>query len=158
MANFNFNKAIVGGRLTSDPELKQTTTGISVTTFTVAVNRKASKAGTERAADFITCVAWRNTAEFITKFFRKGSSICVVGSIQTRTWTDAQNQKRYSTEVVVEEASFVDSIAESRGAPGGNAAAAYNPYDDAYASQSFSSSAEESSKFEELINDDDLPF
>lgn len=112
MANFNINKTILGGRLTADPELKQTPSGVSVCQFSLAVNRRFSKEG-EQQTDFINCVAWRNTAEFISKYFRKGSSLCVVGQIQTRSWTDSNNQKRYVTEVLVDEALFVDSKNDS---------------------------------------------
>ena len=85
MANFNFNKVILGGRLTADPELKTTPSGVSVTSFTVAVNRRFSgKNGEETQADFINVTAWRQNAEFITRYFHKASSICVVGTIQTR--------------------------------------------------------------------------
>lgn len=108
MANFNFNKVILGGRLTADPELKQTTSGVAVLSFTIAVNRRYQKEG-EAQTDFINCQAWRQTAEFITKFFRKGSSISVVGSVQTRTWTDNDGNKKYATDIVVDEAYFVDS-------------------------------------------------
>ncbi len=108
MANFNLNKVILGGRLTADPELKQTPSGVPVCQFSLAVNRRYSKEG-EQPTDFINCVAWRNTAEFISKYFRKGSSLCIAGQIQTRTWTDSANQKRYATEVLVDEAMFVDS-------------------------------------------------
>ena len=110
MANFNFNRVILGGRLTADPELKTTGTGVSVTSFTIAVNRRFSGKNSEEAqADFINCTAWRQQAELITRYFRKGSSICVVGSIQTRSWTDNNGAKRYATEVVVDEVNFVDS-------------------------------------------------
>ena len=94
MANFNINKVILGGRLTADPELKQTPQGVAVTSFSIAVNRK----GKEAQTDFINCVAWRQTADFICRFFKKGSSICISGSVQTRTWNDQQNNKRYATE------------------------------------------------------------
>ena len=107
MANFNLNKVILGGRVTADPELKRTPQGVSVTSFSIAVNRRGKDAQT----DFINCVAWRQTAEFICKFFKKGSSICVSGSIQTRTYEE-RNTKRYITEVVAEEAFFVDSKSE----------------------------------------------
>lgn len=126
MANFNFNKVILGGRLTADPELKTTPSGIPVTTFTVAVNRRfGGKNGEESPADFFNVTAWRQTAEFIVKFFRKASSICVVGSLQTRTWTDQNGQKRYATEIVADEAYFVDAKNEM---PGQNVAgASYSP-------------------------------
>jgi single-strand DNA-binding protein len=113
MANFNLNKVILGGRLTADPELKQTPSNIPVCQFSIAINRKKQKDQTEQQADFINCVAWRTTAEFISKYFRKGSSICVIGAIQTRSWTDQQNNKRYATEVVIDEVMFVDSKNES---------------------------------------------
>ena len=144
MANFNFNKVILGGRLTQDPELKQTPSAIAVTSFSIAVNRRSTKENEAQAqnADFINCVAWRNTAEFICRYFKKGSSICVTGSLQTRTWTDGQGAKRYATEVVIDEAHFVDSKGEAGPAFGAPAFA----------------SPEAAPKFEELSNDDDLPF
>lgn len=141
MANLNLNKTILGGRLTADPELKQTPSGVAVCSFTLAVNRKYAKEG-EQNTDFINCVAWRNTAEFISKYFKKGSSLCIVGNIQTRTWTDQNNQKRYATEVIVDEALFVDSKSDGGQAqPGG-----YVP--DAYTAPNF----------EEIGADDELPF
>ena len=104
------NKVILVGRLTADPELRQTQSGVSSCRFTVAVDRKfTDKNSGERQADFITCVAWRQTASFIGSYFRKGSKIALVGSLQTRTYDDNQGQKRYVTEVVVEEAEFADS-------------------------------------------------
>ncbi len=114
MANFNFNKVIIGGRLTADPELKTTPSGISVVSFTVAVNRRfGSKAGEESTADFFNVTAWRQTAEFVSRYFRKASSICIVGSLQTRNWTDGQGNKRYAIEIVADEANFVDAKSES---------------------------------------------
>ena len=86
---------------------------MSVTSFTVAVNRKAAKSGETPQTDFLNVTAWRQTAEFITRYFRKASSICVVGSIQTRSWTDKDGQKRFATEIVADEAYFVDARAES---------------------------------------------
>lgn len=108
-ANFNFNKATLGGRLTADVELKQTSNGVSVCSFTLAVTRKTDREKT----DFINCVAWRQTAEFISKYFGKGSSLCVTGAIQTREWTDNNGNKRYATELVVDEAFFVDSKSDN---------------------------------------------
>lgn len=112
MANFNFNKVIIGGRISREPEMRQTQSGVSVLTFSVAVNRKVSDG--EMKADFITCVAWRNTAEFIYKYFQKGASICLVGKLETRTWDDNNGNKRYATEVIVDEVSFVDSKGEAQ--------------------------------------------
>lgn len=140
MANFNLNKVILGGRLTADIELKQTQSGVSTTTFTIAVNRKTS--GTqEQQADFITCVAWRNTAEFISRYFKKGSSICIAGEILTRNWQDKDGNKRYATEVLANEAFFVDGKGESQATPG---------------APKFAPTA--APKFEEISSDDDLPF
>jgi single-strand DNA-binding protein len=113
MSNFNLNKVILGGRLTADCELKQTPQGTSVCQFSIAVNRRTSK-DQQQQADFINCVAWRNTAEFISKYFKKGSSICVSGSIQTRNWTDGNGNNRYATEVLVDEAFFVDGKNDSQ--------------------------------------------
>lgn len=138
MANFNINKVILGGRLTADIELKQTQSGVSTTTFTIAVNRKTS--GTqEQAADFITCVAWRNTAEFISRYFKKGSSICITGEILTRNWQDKDGNKRYATEVLVSEAFFVDGKSEN-----------------ATPTEAFKTV--DAPKFEEISSDEDLPF
>ena len=154
MSSLNLNKAILCGRLCADPELKQTQNNVSVVSFTLALNRRYRSQDAQSApqADFISVVAWRQTAEFIARYFRKGSAICVTGSIQTRTWQDAQGQKRYATEVVVDEAMFVDSKNE------GGAGQSYTP--DAYAAPSFSSPASGADlpKFEELKSDDDLPF
>ena len=122
--SLNLNKVVLAGRITADPELKQTASGISVLTFTLAVNRsyvsKSSEQG-ERQADFISVVAWRQTAEFISKYFKKGSAICVTGSIQTRNWQDQQGNRRYATEVVADEAMFVESRNE------GGSGASYTP-------------------------------
>lgn len=160
MANFNFNKVILGGRLTGDPELKQTANGVYVCSFSVAVNRRYQSQNAENGqsqADFINVVAWRQSAEFVHKYFRKGSSICIVGSIQTRTWTDQQGQKRYATEVVADEINFVDS--KSEGSQVGYGAMPQNAYTpDNYSAPSFSTAADSSPKFEELANEDDLPF
>ena len=113
MANFNFNKVIIGGRLTADPELKTTQSGISVTQFGVAVNRKP-KQGANQEADFFNIVAWRQTADFVARYFRKGSSICVVGVLQNSSWTDQHGQKHYRTDVVADEVMFVDSKGEGQ--------------------------------------------
>ena len=152
MANFNFNKVILGGRLTGDPELKTTQSGISVTSFSGAVNRRfAGGADQQPQADFINVVAWRQQAEFVSRYFRKGSSICVVGSLQTRSWTDQNGQKRYATEVVADEAMFVESKSDS------SSQGSYSP--EAYSAPSFSSGAGDAPKFEDVNTDDSmLPF
>lgn len=147
MANFNFNKVILGGRLTADPELKTTPSGVSVCSFSIAVNRRFSNKDTgENQTDFINVTSWRQTAEFVSRYFHRGSSICITGSIQTRSWTDPQGQKRYATDVVAEEVHFVDSktdsgssVADGLGAP------AFN-------------NAGDNAKFEEISEDEELPF
>lgn len=112
MASFNFNKVIIGGRLTAEPELKQTQSGISVVSFSIAVNRKA-KQGEEQKADFFNVTAWRQTADFVSRYFHKGSSICIVGALQNRSWTDQNGQKHSITDIVADEVMFVDSKNES---------------------------------------------
>lgn len=112
MANINFTKTIMGGRFTADPELKTTQSGTFVTSFTIAVNRR-TKEGAEAKTDFFSCTAWRQTAEFITKFFRKGSSIVLVGSNQNRSFKGSDGVERVVTELVVDEAFFADSRAEA---------------------------------------------
>lgn len=154
MANLNLNKVVLAGRLTADPELKQTQSGVAVLTFTLAINRRFTKGAdgqpAQQQADFITCVAWRQTAEFIARYFHKGSCLCVTGSIQTRNWQDQQGQKRYATEVVVDEAMFVDSKGEAGGS-------GYTP--DAYGVPSFSTGTGDMPKFEDVNTDDgSLPF
>lgn len=124
MANFNFNKVILGGRLTCDPEFKTTPSGAAFASFGVAVNRKHAKEGEENTADFFRVQAWRQTAEFITRYFRKASAICVMGHIETRSWVDQQGKKQFSTDIVAEEAYFVDSKSDVQafaGAASGNA-------------------------------------
>lgn len=103
------NKAILMGRLTRDPEMRTTASQIPVTSFTVAVDRRFKSASGEKQADFIPVVAWRQQAEFVARYFRKGSRIAVVGSIQTRSWDDAEGKRRWATEVVADEVSFVDT-------------------------------------------------
>lgn len=154
MANFNFNKVILGGRLTDNVELKQTGTGVNFVNFSIAVNRPYAKSNdaSQQNVDFINIVAWRQRAEFVSRYFKKGSSICIVGSLQTRSWTDQQGNKRYATEVVADEVSFVD--AKSEGPQGGTQSASFSP--DGYQAPAFSS--ENAPKFEDVSDDEDLPF
>ena len=142
-----FNLVVLTGRLTADPELKTTNTGISVTSFSIAVNRRY-RAGEETQTDFINIVAWRQTAEFITKYFKKGNMIGIEGSIQTRKYTDKNGNNRTVFEVVASNAQFVESKRDS--AP----SAGMSPDETA----SFSNA--ESSDFTEIDSgiDDDLPF
>ena len=104
------NKVILLGRLTKDPDVRYTqTTNTLVASFTLAVNRRFVKQGEERQTDFINIVAWNKTGEFVSKYFKKGQQVAVVGRLQTRTWDDDKGQKHYITEVIAEEAYFADS-------------------------------------------------
>ena len=103
------NKAMLVGRLTKDPDIKMTSNQTKFCQFTLAVDRRFKDQDGRRQADFINCLAWRQTAEFIAKYFKKGNRIGVVGSIQTRSYDDQNGQKRFITEVVVDEAEFVES-------------------------------------------------
>ncbi len=136
-----FNLVVLTGRLTADPELKTTTNGIPVTTFSIAVNRNY-RAGEEQQTDFINIVAWRQRAEFITKYFKKGSLIGIEGSIQTRRYQDKNGNNRTIFEVVVNNAQFVES---KRDGATTNEPASYSNAD--------------ASDFAEIGGmDDDLPF
>ncbi len=148
----NFNRVILVGRLTADPELKQTPNGISVCSFSIAVNRRFSRADQgQQTVDFINIVAWRQNADFVANHFKKGRPILVSGQLQTRTWTDNNGQKRYATEVVADEVEFVDSKTDGQNAGGSS----YTP--DAYGAPSFSNTSSASS-FETVGDDDGLPF
>ena len=156
MASLNLNKVILAGHLTATPELRQTPNGVSVTSFTIAINRRFSRSadgaqGANNAnVDFINCVAWRNTADFVTRYFKKGSAICISGSIQTRSWTDQQGAKRYATEVLADEANFVESNGQGGGFAGADSFEQPAPQ--------FSSAPAAEAHFEDMSNEDDLPF
>ena len=137
-ANFNFNKVILGGRLTAEPELKQTQGGHSVASFSVAVNRR-TKPGMEQQTDFFNVTAWRQTADFVARYFHKGSSICIVGVLQNSSWTDQNGEKHYRTDIVADEVTFVDSKGDNQ---------AVSEY----------TSTMPTPKFEKIKTDDDLPF
>lgn len=144
----SFNKVILIGNLTADPELKQTQSGTSVCSFSIGVNRRFAKEG-EQNVDYLNIVAWRQQAEFVSRYFKKGNPILVCGQLQTRTWTDNQNNKRYATEVVADEVSFV-APRESSG--DGKNDAPTQPYiPTGYSTQN-------NQNFEEIPNDGDLPF
>lgn len=141
-----FNLVVLTGRLTADPELRYTPSNIPVTTFSIAVSRRY-KAGEEAQADFINIVAWRQTAEFVTKYFQKGSMIGIEGSIQTRRYVDKETGKnRTAFEVVANNVQFVESKRDGAAAPAGEAPA------------SFSNAG--AAEFTDLSGgaDDDLPF
>ena len=133
------NSVVIMGRLTYEPELRATPSGVSVVRFQVAVDRSFQKAGEERKTDFIDVTAWRQTAEFVCKYFHKGSMIAVERSIQTDNFTDKDGNKIKSVQVVANQASFCGSKAESGAHTAGNA-----PAPDA--------------EFEPIDDDDDLPF
>ena len=135
MANLNLNKVILGGRLTADAELKQTPQGVSVTTFSIAVNRRGKDAQT----DFINCQAWRQTAEFISKYFTKGQEILVIGELHVDKY-DKDGETRYSTRVVVDEVEFCGSKSENKAQTENNA------------------NTKVPEGFEIVDDDDDLPF
>ena len=140
------NKVILMGRFTRDPELRSTPQGISTCSFSIAVDRNFVRQGEERKADFINCVAWRQTAEFISKYFKKGNMVALEGSIQTRSWDDQDGKKRYATDVVVNQVYFAESKRDSQSIMGG---------DDDFAANDFGSLPEPISP---MGTDDDLPF
>lgn len=148
--SLNLNKVILAGRIVADPELKQTQSGVALVTFRLAVNRRFTSrdAQQQAEADFFNVTAWRNTAEFIAKYFHKGSAICICGSIQNRNWTDQQGVKHYMTDIIADEANFVESR-NAQDPMGGH---------DAYSAPAYSSPAASAPKFEEIKTDDDLPF
>ena len=118
------------GRLTRDPEMRQTQNGVSVCSFSIAVNRRFAKDG-QQNADFINCTAWRQQAEFICKYFQKGSMISVVGNLQSRSWENQEGKKQYATDVVVDEVYFTGSRTESHtSTDGGFAAPEKDPFAD----------------------------
>lgn len=147
-----YNKAILVGRLTADPELKQTPNGVSVTSFSIAVNRAFAPKGGERQTDFIDITAWRQTAEFICRYFSKGKAILIEGSIQTRTYVDKQGQNRRAWEIVAESAHFV----ESKNASGSSAMPASQDSSLPPPPPAYSSGSVED--FADIDDDGDLPF
>ncbi len=149
------NIAAIMGRLTADPELRHTPSNIAVTTFTVAVNRSYVKQGAERQTDFIDVVAWRNTAEFICRYFKKGQMIAVEGSIQTRTYTDKEGKNRKAFEILADNVYFT----ESRQTSGSSYDQMQTPPDPVQRYEepaSFSSGTADD--FAVITDDDDLPF
>ena len=158
------NHIVIMGRLTRDPELRRTGSGIAVASFRVAVDRDyAPKDGGERKTDFIDCVAWRQTGEFISKYFTKGRMIVVEGRLEMRDWTDTDGNKRTSAEINVDNAYFGDS---KRDGDNGNASYGGNTYGgNSYSAPaapsygSYSAPAAPASDFAMLSDDDaQLPF
>lgn len=168
------NKVILMGRLTADPNLNQTPSGISSCRFSIAVNRKfADKNTGERQADFINCTAWRQTAEFINRYFKKGSMICVEGTLRTGSYQDRKypDVTHYTTDVLVDNVEFCGSKAETGTAGNGNYSAPQNSnYNNGYqaappqaalqqpAQNNDSMSYGNLSDFEEILSDGDVPF
>ena len=147
------NSICLMGRLTGDPELKTTQTGVSVTSFSVAVDRAYRSKDQERQTDFINCVAWRGTAEFISRYFRKGQRIALQGSLQSRKYTANDGSSRTVYEVVVDNAFFCET-------KGGNAGGApsYDSQIPAVSEARLAFSTANSGDFEEILTDEDLPF
>lgn len=145
MAVLNYNSAVICGRLTADPEIKLTQNGLSVLNFTIAVNKPKTKDGMEQPANFINCIAWRQTAEFISKFFHKGESIFVIGEVQTRSYTKNDGQTAHVTEILVNNAQFVDGRANIQDKMEN-------------ASQEEKTASPQTIKMEDINVNDDLPF
>lgn len=167
------NHVILMGRLTADPELRKTASDLSVTSFTLAVDRNYGK-GADRQTDFINCVAWRQTAEFISRYFSKGRLMAVEGSLQVRNYVDKNENKRQAVEVLVDQAFFADSknsapsssAVDDFGPPpppsrsyGSSAAPAATSFQQNAPAASFGYSSGSAEDFEEVSEDEeDLPF
>lgn len=141
------NVAVLMGRLCADPELRHTQNDVSVTSFAIAVDRSYQKQGQERQCDFINIVAWRGTADFVCKYFTKGQLIAVQGSIQTRTYTDRDGNKRKAFEVVADNVHFAESKKDSGNKSTYKADVEPPQY-----------STGDTGDFEEIPSSDDLPF
>ncbi len=168
------NKVILTGRLTADPELRQTQSGISSCRFTVAIDRRfADKNTGERQTDFISCTAWRQTAEFVSRYFSKGSMICVEGTLRSGSYQDRNHPDvtHYTTDVFVDNVEFCGSKRESGNSGGSNYSAPQNNYNNNYqappqqaapiqqpAQNNDSMSYGSLSDFEEILSDGDVPF
>ena len=149
------NKVILMGRLTRDPELRRTQQGTPVVSFTLAVERDYAGSGTERQTDFIDIVAWRNTAEFVSRYFTKGRMAVVSGRLQIRDWTDRDGGKRRSAEVIADNVYFGDSRRDQNTSGGdySQTSGGYSGYSDSY------TAPVTTSDFAEMDDDDgDLPF
>lgn len=148
------NVVVLTGRLTADPELRHTPNDIAVTSFTLAVNRKFSRPGEEKQTDFIDIVAWRNTAEFVCKYFKKGQLIAIEGSIQTRTYQDKDGNKRKAFEIVARDAQFAESkksASDDSFESKSSSSSTMNEFNDSYSSGN-------NDDFQTIESDDDLPF
>lgn len=157
------NTAIIMGRLTADPEIKSTGSGVSVCSFTVAVDRRFKGQNEERQTDFIRCVAWRQSAEFLARFFRKGSMVAVTGSIQVRSYEDKNGNRREAVEIVADQINFTGE--RNPGNAGGfredvplpPAPPEYGQsQQSAQPAPAFSTAS--AADFDEIVGDDNLPF
>ncbi|HIW74653.1 MAG TPA: single-stranded DNA-binding protein [Firmicutes bacterium] len=149
------NVVCLMGRLAADPELRHTQSQIPVTSFRIAVDRTFQSKGQEKQTDWIDIVAWRNTAEFVTRYFHKGSMIAVQGSLQTRSYTDRDGNKRTAVEVVADNVFFGESKRNSDSAP---AAGRYDSQVPQFSEAAPAFSTAGSGDFEEIVGDDELPF
>lgn len=140
------------GRLAKDPELRSTVNGTPVCSFTVACDRRFVKQGEERQTDFINCVAWQKSAESISQYFGKGDRIALVGTLQVRQWEDQDGQKRYTTEVVVDQWEFAQS--KNEGGAGGQAVPGAAHFSNSKPTEPLSGDLDGFMP----IEDDDLPF
>ncbi len=140
------NKVILMGRLTKDVEFRQTPTGVNLARFTIAVNRRFAKEG-QQQADFINCVAWRQTGEFIARYFRKGNMIAVAGSIETSSWDGTDGKRCYATEINVNEIYFTGEKSE-------------NTYSQLQPAEGYNQQDENYNEFADLLDgsEKDLPF
>lgn len=161
------NRVILMGRLVSDPELKTTSSGISVTSFRIAVDRSYVKAGAERQTDFFDIVCWRSTAEFVCRYFFKGSLIALEGQLQSRTYQAKDGSNRYVVEVVADNVSFTGERREGGYSQGNYSQGGYSHSYEPAPQRSYSVPAEPAAPsysngsvgdFEEMPLDDDLPF
>ena len=148
------NTAVLMGRLTTTPELRYTSSNVPVTSFTLAVNRSYAKSSAEKQTDFIDIVAWRSTAEFVSRYFSKGQLVAVEGSIQTRTYQDKDGNNRKAVEIVANNVHFAEPKRDSYNSNGQN----NNTYsqNDEQVNNSYSNG--DNSDFQEIPTDDDLPF
>ena len=140
------NKVILMGRLTKDPEMKSTQSGISIASFSIAVGRNFAKQGEERKTDFFNVTAFRERADFVGRYFRKGQLVAVSGSLQNRTWDDQNGVKHYATDVIAEEVHFAEAKRDNDGGAGGSQQSNSNGGDSGIPG------------FSPITGDDDLPF
>lgn len=163
------NKVVLMGRITEEPELKHTTSGVAVTRFTIAVERNFKDANGERAVDFINIAAWRNNAEVVCKYFHKGSLICVGGSIETGTYTDKNGNKKYSFGIHADDIYFTGERKESTGqsksansgypAPQGQSNnRSAKPVKEVQQGNNYSQPSQQEFEDMPMLSDDDLPF